>query len=375
MRIAALILLFGAVSAAAAADPFHEPFPMPWPGAHLDAAYAQGNGEALAFDWYRPPQVPLTTRLPAIIFVNTFAERSQRGHPIYRGWARAAMAHEMVAILPDAAADFGTGFDALLEHLRVHASELGIDAARIGVYAASSHVQQGLPAMADPRRQMVRAAAFYYGYSDSVVFRSDLPVLLVRAGLDRPAMGTRINRMVAAALQANAPLTLINLPTAHHGFEWLDADAVSREAAGRTLEWMKTVLDPAYQASLRARLPLGEAAAAMERGDAERVAALYAPLVEASPADAHLRLSLAEALLAAGRVKEARAHFERLRGAGLGPRDLGLPAARAAAADGDPEAAVAWLETIPRHFRPASLATDPAFEALRTRDDFRSLFE
>lgn len=129
MRIVALTLLLVAVSVTATADPFHEPFPVPWPGAHLDADYSQTSGEALTFDWYRPPRVPLTTRLPVVIFVNTFAERSQRGHDIYRGWARAAMAHGMVAVLPDAAPDFGAGFDALLEHLRAHASELGIDPA------------------------------------------------------------------------------------------------------------------------------------------------------------------------------------------------------------------------------------------------------
>jgi len=59
---------------------------------------------------------------------------------------------------------------------------------------------------------------------------------------------------------------------------------------------------------------------------------------------------------------------------GLGARDLGLPAAKACALDGDPEAAMVWLKTIPPQFLPTSVQSDAAFAAFRDRADFQALF-
>ena len=68
------------------------------------------------------------------------------------------------------------------------------------------------------------------------------------------------------------------------------------------------------------------------------------------------------------------ANIEKLKGKGLGPRDLGLPAARACMLKGDADAAIAWLTTIPTRFLPPDVQTDAVFAPLRTREDFRALF-
>jgi hypothetical protein len=36
---------------------------------------------------------------------------------------------------------------------------------------------------------------------------------------------------------------------------------------------------------------------------------------------------------------------------------------------------VAWLESIPKRFLSASVATEPAFAAIRSRKEFRALFD
>src|SRR5262245_53264112 len=334
--------------------------------------YTTAGGSTL-LDWYRPRSAAPAERLPAIVFLNTIPTRSQRGHVVYKGWAAARTARGMVAILPDAAANFDDGLSALLDYLRAHAGEMGLDTGRIGVYAASGNVYRALPALANPRHRAIRAAALFYGTSDSILFRPDLPLLIVRAGLDRPSMNRGMDTVVAAAFRANAPVTVMNLPGMHHAFEMLDAGEGTRDAIDRTLEWFAAALSPRYLEDLSARVPYAEAAGAMQRGDAARAVERYAPLVAATPDDAPLRLSYGEALLAAGRVREARAQFERVRDAGLGYRDLGLPAARAAVADGDPDAAVAWLRTIPKRFL-SGVQDDPAFRPLAEREDFRALF-
>ena len=43
--------------------------------------------------------------------------------------------------------------------------------------------------------------------------------------------------------------------------------------------------------------------------------------------------------------------------------------------NGDAEAAIAWLRSIPPQFRPPSVGEDPACAAIRNRADFRALFE
>ncbi len=77
---------------------------------------------------------------------------------------------------------------------------------------------------------------------------------------------------------------------------------------------------------------------------------------------------------ATGRSATACAEFDKLRDKGLGYRDLGLPAAHACLQKGDPEAAVAWLSTIPPQFLPPSVGEEPSFAALKDRADFQAIF-
>ena len=100
---------------------------------------------------------------------------------------------------------------------------------------------------------------------------------------------------------------------------------------------------------------------------------LHYPYVARPPFDARFVSSESEGL---DRDRELYdAELEKLKGKGLGPRDLGVPAARACMQKGDAEAAIAWLQSIPARFRPMSLATDPVFVPIKDRADFKALFE
>ena len=340
-----------------------------------DVTYSTTGGREVKMDVYRPAAAAAGARLPVLIFLCTLADRPQRQHPIYQGWASVATTRGLVAINPDAAPDFAAGLDALLDHVRRNADELRADPERVAVYAASGNVFRAFRVVQDPRRTGIKAAVFYYGSSESTSFRRDLPALFVRAGLDRPALNQELDDLVAAGLRANAPVRVLNHAGGHHAFEILDDDDATRDAIDRTLEFVKAAVEPRYHAALDAQIPEAEAAGAMASGDFAAAAQRYQGMVEKRPDDARLRLSYGEALLGAGRHQEARAQFDRLKGAGLGPRDLGLPAARAAIADGDAAGAVAWLKTIPKRFLPPEIASDPAFQSLRDRPDFKELFE
>jgi predicted Zn-dependent protease len=125
---------------------------------------------------------------------------------------------------------------------------------------------------------------------------------------------------------------------------------------------------------MRRGIPEATAAGYIQIHEFGKAAAVYANLVASRPDDSRLRLSYGEALLGAGQFGDACAEFEKLKGKGLGPRDLGLPAARACMQKGDPDAAIAWLKTIPARFLPAAVQEEAVFAPLKGREDFRALF-
>jgi hypothetical protein len=202
----------------------------------------------------------------------------------------------------------------------------------------------------------------------------DLPVLYVRAGLDRPGVNRDLANLAAQAVSQNAPLTLLNHAAGHHAFEIFDDDAATREVIERTLDFVKRATSAAYQAAMQRGLAEARAAGLVLTGNHKEAVARYAELVASRPDDARLRLSYGEALLGNSQFAAACDELEKLKGKGLGPRDLGLPAARACMQKGDADAAIAWLRTIPQRFLPADVEKEATFAPLHNRADFRALF-
>lgn len=333
--------------------------------------YGGPDSLPLLTDVYRPTAA--TGPAPALVFF-VASMGPGRDAPFVVGWARAAASNGLVGVYPDLRPGSERAqLAALLGHLRSNAGRYGIDPARVVLYAASANVSRALPLVQHRGSTDVAAAVLYYGAAEVDEFRPDLPLLFVRAGLDRPGVNESLDRMVATASSQNAPVWLLNHPAGYHGFEVRNDDAATRMIIDQTLDFARRVTEPGYRAALRAGVPEATAAGLAARGSFDGAARLYAALVRERPEDATLGLAYGEALLGAGRFAEACAQFDRLRTAPLGYRDRGIPAARACLGAGDEDAAIAWLESIPARFRPASLATDPAFEPLRDRPDFQAL--
>ena len=336
-----------------------------------DVQYARRDTVVLRMDVYRRPA---TAPLPAIVFYNRGVGAARR-HPVYDGWGRTAATRGFVAIFPDLRNNAETeDFQALLEHLTANAASLGIDRDAIALYAASGNVFRAFPIVEDPKQTAIKAAVMYYGAAPISTFRLDLPVLYVRAGLDRPDVNSAITTLVSRATTQNAPITLLNHHTGYHGFEIFNDDDATRAVIDQTIDFVKVALSPRYQTALRAGLPEAIAAGNALSGNYRQAALTYAELVRSRAEDHRLRLSYGEALLGDRQYSAACAEFEKLKGKGLGPRDLGLPAARACMLKGDADAAIAWLKTIPTRFLPPDVQTDSVFVSLQGRADFRALF-
>jgi hypothetical protein len=346
-------------------------FAAPSPGITVESNVQYGvvGTTRLAMDVYRPSAAE--PGRPAMIFFNHATGDDRHGR-FYDAWARAAASKGIVGILPDLrSGSERADFRLLMDYLSAHGPEHGVGA--IAVYAGSGNVDAALPAVEDPAMADVRAAIMYYGDADVSSFRPDLPVLFVRAGLDRPAENRAIGALAAAAVAGNAPVTLLNHAGGHHAFELTDPDAATRAVIDETLAFVTRVTSPDYQASLRASLAEAIAAGQVQTGKSREAVASYARLVATHPTDVRLRLAYGEALLADAQYAAACTEFDALRDKGLGYRDLGLPAAEACLKKGDQDAAIAWLRSIPERFR-GDVRENPAFAALRNRRDFQDLF-
>lgn len=334
--------------------------------------YGASGTDPLHMDVYRPTA---GGRAPTLIFFNQ-ASGAQRANPFYVAWARIAASKGVTAIVPDLRpATIVQDFVALIDFLnRGPAADTGIDPAAVAVYAGSGNAFAALPIVQDRRSTRIRSAVIYYGAAEVASFRPDLPVLFVRAGLDRPALNRHIDSLVAKGLSENAPVTVLNHAGGRHAFEMMNDDAASRRVIDETIAFVKETTSASYQAALRAALPEATAAGHVTAGRTKEAVSSYAALAKARPDDASLRLAYGEALLGYGDFAAACTEFEGLKGKGLGYRDLGLPAARACLQKGDAEAAIAWLKSIPPRFLPVDVQNEPVFAPLRERPEFRALF-
>jgi dienelactone hydrolase len=346
-------------------------YPAPSPTS-IDVTKDVAYGE-LRLDLYRPSGG--ANALPALIFSN-LGTGAQRSNPFYKAWAEVAASHGLAAILPDLRPKtYAQDMDAAIAHVLANGASLRIDRDRIAVYAGSGNVSRTLPYVQSPKQTAIKSAVMYYGAAAVTEFRRDLPILFVRAGLDRPPVNRAMNDLVGLATSQNAPVSLLNYSSGHHAFEIVDDADETRDAIDRTIDFVKRTTAPGYHASLKRGLAEATAAAHVSTGSFKEAAAAYGEMVKTRPDDHRLRLSYGEALLGDKQFAAACAELEKLKGKGLGPRDLGVPAARACMQKGDPDLAIAWLQSIPDRFRPRELQKDPIFAPIQERPDFKALFE
>ncbi len=206
----------------------------------VESGLAFGHGER-RFDLYRPPATAGaagTGAVPALVFVNVTGAPFQEWQ-IYRDWARLAAAHGIAGVVYQSdAADGSASLTALFEHLRRHGAELGIDPARLAIWACSANVSLALPWLHAAPRPEIAAAVLYYGNAPVPELRTDLPLFYVLAGRDSPAIKEGVRELFAQAVREAAPWTMIEAPTLPHAFDALDEGVESQLLVKQTVAWL-----------------------------------------------------------------------------------------------------------------------------------------
>jgi acetyl esterase/lipase len=242
---------------------------------HADLAYAHLDERTLLLDVYAPSEQMPASGWPAVLLVHGTTEptllRGVRGWGQYTSWGRLLAASGLVAVVAEhrsfdeaPAPQLADEVDAALGYVHAHAVKFGIDVDRLAVFGISAGVPLAVGAIASAADRSVQCAVAYYGYLDTP---ADLaqdtglarlsalaqlrmgtwlpPLLVVRAGSDRPELNRSIDAFTAEALARNLAVDVINYPQGHHGFDVLDDTDQSRRIIRHTLGFLQERLHEA----------------------------------------------------------------------------------------------------------------------------------
>lgn len=240
-----------------------------------DVVYEKADGIDLAADVYLPPDAKGAPP-PVVVLVAGGAENT-KAWGIYTSLGRLLAASGLAAVpfnhrlryprrqYEEGAADVR----ALLDYLRRNANSLGVNAGRMAIVTFSGGGPMLAPFLRERVPGVVCLAGFYtfldtehvnleeaatsaevarifspreqYAANPSIL----PPLFIARAGRDAiPGVNASIDRFIAAALERNAPITLVNHPTGSHGFDHREDDARTREILRMAIEFLRTHLRP-----------------------------------------------------------------------------------------------------------------------------------
>jgi acetyl esterase/lipase len=240
--------------------------------------YAEVDNPYLLMDVYVPADLKPHERGPVVLFIHGGAgpESRPKDWGIFQSWGRLVAAAGMVAVmfthrfspppqllLVEAASDLS----AALRYIRSHAALFQADGDRVGVCAWSSGGGLLTPVLVE-RPAFVRclvafyplldvqhfappgdAAALHYlkAFSPIAALPEDasalMPMLILRAGQDEiPRLNDALDRFVAKALAANAPITVMNHPRGGHGFDNAGDEECSKQIVRSSIEFLRTHL-------------------------------------------------------------------------------------------------------------------------------------
>jgi acetyl esterase/lipase len=239
-----------------------------------DLVYKEVEGLDLRFDVYTARSAVRAT--PVVVFVHgdgppeVLADAKDWGQ--YTSWGRLVAASGLAGVTFNHRSTLGAteleaaagDVDDLISHVRAHGAELGLDPERLCIWTCSAGGPIGMR-VALGGQAYVRCAVCFYGMLDLRHLRDQIsdevgddvleefspvrhlardgreipPLLVARAGRDRPVFNEAIDRFVSEAVQRGATVDLLTHPGGQHGFDVLDDDDRSREIIARTLAFMR----------------------------------------------------------------------------------------------------------------------------------------
>ena len=279
--------------------------------------FGTSSGRQLLADIYRPEDLRPGERRPAVVFINAVGDGPDstervRQWEIYRTWPRLVAAHGLIGISMDADRDsIQRSLRGLFAFLDRQGGAHGIDASRLGVYAASANASGAAELVlgASPPGG-VKAAVLYYGGVPAGALRTDLPVLFFVAESDAPRMGEALPALWGRVVEARAPWTLTYGSRMPHAFDAFSDNDEARRHVQLTLAFWKAHLEPVPQPTWE-RSAARDIVATLYANDAARAAELLSRYTTANPTDAEALRQQARVLVQLQRYAAADSAYER----------------------------------------------------------------
>lgn len=299
----------------------------------------------LRFDLYQP--TVMAADAPLVIIMNGFGSPEQKDAEYQVQWARLIAEDGMNAITFESHTEDVEGdFDALTNFLHNTADKYKVNPKRLIVFSFSGNVQKGLPMITDPQRNFIRAGVVYYGYGPVKSFKYDMPVFLVRSGLDNPRLNRNIDSITFRALSNNAPWTIINHQSGKHPFEFSEPIASSITVIKQTLEFMHSVTSDVYIKSLQQKADEIQAGTALYTSNWKEAVRLYSKIIDVDKnSDNYLKLG--NAYFGAELYENALDAYQKCLDMGDKRfRDISIPASLAAARLKNVNETLKWLAVL-----------------------------
>jgi hypothetical protein len=214
-----------------------------------DVPYLTTTAGSLKVDIFQPPTLKAGEKRPVVVFLNAIGDEPGNTWPIknwgiYQSWPRLMAAQGFVGVAMDADQNkVQESLRGVFDFLEKQGAAYGIDAERVGVYAASANVTGAARyLMSDQAHRGIRAAVLYYGRSPEGPFRKDLPVLFVVAEGDVARSG--YGPLWGEVLKNNAPWTITMASNQPHAFDAFANTDDARKVIRQTISFWKDHLEP-----------------------------------------------------------------------------------------------------------------------------------
>ena len=273
----------------------------------------------LKIDIYTPPGAKSGDKFPAVIFLNAIGDAP--GQPkvkswgIYKSFPRLTAAHGMIGISMEAdGARIQDSLRGLFGFLEKDGARYGIDATRLGVYAASANTTQSLVyLMSETASKNIKAAALFYGVTPApeTRIRKDLPVLFILAEGDAAGFfGQQSANLWQRVMEAKAPWTLAYASNLPHAFDAFTDTDEARRVIQQSIAFWKSHLEPVPQPAWKPS-PAREVVATLYWNDPQKSVEALNKWIAENPKDTLAYQQLGHNLAQLRRYPEADAAYQK----------------------------------------------------------------
>ncbi|HEX2916413.1 MAG TPA: hypothetical protein VH186_36970 [Chloroflexia bacterium] len=234
------------------------------------------DGQELKFDLYYPADFKYDQPLPAVIFVHGDGDpellKNIKDSGQYKGWGQLAAASSQAGVTFNHRSSAGftrisqvmEDINALIVTLQSRAAEFMLDTKRLALVVFSAGAPFGVSYFLN-NPELFRCLTVYYGLFDLRPLQPYLPqttsaeelaafsptalleqitarippVLVVKAGLDRPDLNSLADQFIKLSQSQGQQVKLLNHSLGHHSFDILDNNAESRQIIMETLEFIQ----------------------------------------------------------------------------------------------------------------------------------------